>query len=53
MKHSGKYLNDNLLPYILPIITWLHGSSVVPDHLKLVHVLILGIKLIQWNKVPW
>ena len=51
MIHSDKYLTANLLPYISCIITWLCGSSVVLDFLKIVHVLILGIKFIQLNKV--
>ena len=50
MIHSDKYLNANPI-YISCIITWLCGTSVVLDLLKLVHVLIVGIKLIQWNKV--
>ena len=44
MIYLDKYLNANLLSYISCIITWLRGSSVVTDLLKLVHVLILGIK---------
>ena len=51
MIHLDKYLTADLLQYISCIITWLFSSSVVLDVLKLVHVLVLGIKLIQWNKV--
>ena len=48
MIHLDKYLTAYLLPYISCIITWLCGSSVVLDLLKiqnniLKNVLILGI----------